>query len=145
MPNARADWHPTVAPVALAGLVHHIALPDMLTHAYMAVVGGAFLPYTVQLLLLIAPSQCLSGHALFESAKRFTPDCTNAALWFLTHCYAVDLLHLVQMSPMLSGRIDIQYRRVECTPPSHLQINIDQNAGSGGFLKMSVTVSRSVL
>ena len=45
------------------------------------------------------------------------------------------------MAPMLSGRIDIQYRRVQCTPPSNLQVNIDQNSGTGGFLKMSVSVS----
>lgn len=47
----------------------------------------------------------------------------------------------MQMSSMLTGRIDIQYRRVQCTPPSNLIVNIDQNSGTGGFLKMSVTVS----
>ena len=47
----------------------------------------------------------------------------------------------VQIAPMLSGRIDIQYRRVQCTPPSNLVVNIDQNSGTGGFLKMSVSVS----
>ena len=49
--------------------------------------------------------------------------------------------HAVQIAPMLSGRIDIQYRRVQCTPPSNLVVDIDQNSGTGGFLKMSVTVS----
>ena len=64
-------------------------------------------------------------------------------------CMAVHRVHrsvpsvsiVVQMAPMLSGRIDIQYRRVQCTPPSNLQVNIDQNSGTGGFLKMSVSVS----
>ena len=46
----------------------------------------------------------------------------------------------MQMAPMLGGRIDIQYRRVQCTPPSNLQIIVDKNSGTGGFLKMSVTV-----
>lgn len=45
---------------------------------------------------------------------------------------------------MLTGRIDIQYRRVQCTPPSNLIVNIDQNSGTGGFLKMSVTVSHTL-
>jgi len=46
---------------------------------------------------------------------------------------------------MLGGRIDIQYRRVQCTPPSNLVVNIDQNSGTGGFLKMSVSVSTASL
>ena len=49
------------------------------------------------------------------------------------------------MAPMLGGRIDIQYRRVQCTPPSNLQIIVDKNSGTGGFLKMSVTVCATLL
>ena len=44
------------------------------------------------------------------------------------------------MAPMLGGRIDMRYRRVECTPPTNLVVNIEKNSGTGGFLKMSVTV-----
>ncbi|KAL3148841.1 expansin-like protein [Trebouxia sp. C0010 RCD-2024] len=46
-----------------------------------------------------------------------------------------------KMAPMLGGRIDMRYRRVECTPPSNLIVNIEKNSGTGGFLKMSVTTA----
>lgn len=42
---------------------------------------------------------------------------------------------------MLNGRIDIKYRRVECTPPVPIKVQIDGNSGPGGWLRLSVTVS----
>lgn len=42
---------------------------------------------------------------------------------------------------MLNGRIDIRYRRVECTPPVPVKVQIDGNSGPGGWLRLSVTVS----
>lgn len=48
----------------------------------------------------------------------------------------------MQIAPMLNGRIDIKYRRVECTPPVPVKVQIDGNSGSGGWLRLSVTVSR---
>ena len=37
--------------------------------------------------------------------------------------------------------MDIQYRRVQCTPPTNIIVDVDSNSGTGGFVKMSVTVS----
>ena len=47
----------------------------------------------------------------------------------------------MQIAPMLNGRIDIKYRRVECTPPVPVKVQIDGNSGTGGWLRLAVTVS----
>lgn len=47
----------------------------------------------------------------------------------------------MQIAPMLNGRIDIKYRRVACTPPANINVQIDGNSGTGGWLRLSVTVS----
>ncbi len=39
---------------------------------------------------------------------------------------------------MEGGRINIQYRRVECTPPEPLKVNIHANVGEGGWLRIAV-------
>ena len=46
----------------------------------------------------------------------------------------------VQIAPMEGGRINIQYRRVECTPPEPLKVNIHANVGVGGWLRIAVEV-----
>lgn len=45
-----------------------------------------------------------------------------------------------KMAPMLLGRIDIQYRRVECVVPQDLNVIIDQNRGAGGWIRLQVKV-----
>ncbi|DBA91941.1 TPA: expansin [Trebouxia sp. C0005] len=45
------------------------------------------------------------------------------------------------IAPMLNGRIDIQYRRVECTPPVPVKVQIDGNSGTGGWLRLAVTTN----
>jgi hypothetical protein len=44
------------------------------------------------------------------------------------------------MAPMALGRIDIQYRRVECVVPTGMSVVVDQNRGSGGWIRLEVTV-----
>lgn len=39
------------------------------------------------------------------------------------------------------GRINIQYRRVECTPPEPLLVSINHNYGPGAWLRIVVSVS----
>lgn len=39
---------------------------------------------------------------------------------------------------MALGRIDIQYRRVDCTPPNPVSLAIDNNVGVGGWLRLVV-------
>lgn len=39
------------------------------------------------------------------------------------------------------GRINIQLRQVECTPPSTITINVDGNAGADRWLRLTVTAS----
>jgi hypothetical protein len=45
-----------------------------------------------------------------------------------------------QIAPMEVGRIDIQYRRVECTPPEPLLVDINHNNGPGAWLRIVVSV-----
>ena len=47
----------------------------------------------------------------------------------------------VQIAPIGNGRIDIQYRRVECTPPSTMVVSVDGNSGGGGWIRLSIKVS----
>lgn len=56
---------------------------------------------------------------------------------FLTHGHTGH----AQIAPMEGGRINIQYRRVECTPPEPLKVNIHANVGVGGWLRIAVEVS----
>lgn len=46
----------------------------------------------------------------------------------------------MQIAPMPLGRINIQYRRVECEPPADVKIYVDKNYGSGLWLRLFVTV-----
>jgi hypothetical protein len=46
-----------------------------------------------------------------------------------------------KMAPIALGRIDIQYRRVECTVPQDLNVIIDENRGAGGWIRLQVKVS----
>ena len=46
----------------------------------------------------------------------------------------------VQIAPMEVGRINIQYRRTECTPPEPLNIDINHNYGPGAWLRIVVSV-----
>lgn len=43
------------------------------------------------------------------------------------------------------GRINIQYRRVECTPPEPLNVDINFNYGPGAWLRIVVSVSNSYI
>lgn len=87
----------------------------------------------------------------------YSGDCFQASLQihsgsqFLCslHCHACNLVRneqgfaKLQIAPMLNGRIDIQYRRVECTPPVPVKVQIDGNSGTGGWLRLAVTVCSS--
>ena len=47
----------------------------------------------------------------------------------------------MQMAPWLGGDIDMRYRRVACTPPDNIVINIDENSCSNGWLRLHVEVA----
>lgn len=56
-------------------------------------------------------------------------------------CCVTDELPWLQIAPMSIGRIDIKYRRVDCTPPNPVTIEIDNNVGVGGWLRLVVEVT----
>jgi expansin (peptidoglycan-binding protein) len=45
-----------------------------------------------------------------------------------------------KISNMDTGRISIQYRRVQCVPPKPMVIFVDTNGGQGSWLRMFVEV-----
>ena len=45
-----------------------------------------------------------------------------------------------KVAPMALGRINMRYRRVECKPPSDMNVIVDQNRGSGGWIRLQVKV-----
>lgn len=49
---------------------------------------------------------------------------------------------MTQIAPMSVGRVDMRYRRVDCTPPLPVSVAIDNNAGVGGWLRLVVEVCR---
>lgn len=44
-----------------------------------------------------------------------------------------------KIAPMEVGRINIQYRRTECTPPEPLDVDINHNFGAGAWLRIVVS------
>ena len=50
-----------------------------------------------------------------------------------------------KISPMSSGRISIQYRRVECVPPQKIIVSVDNNRGTGGWLRLFVEVCPALI
>ncbi|KAA6425669.1 MAG: hypothetical protein FRX49_04566 [Trebouxia sp. A1-2] len=92
--------------------------------------------------------QCLNSGGQFAGRCNSDPIQRSTTVMISDVCPECEADHLDiqaltydKIAPMLSGRIDIQYRRVQCTPPSNLVVNIDQNSGTGGFLKMSVSTA----
>lgn len=48
------------------------------------------------------------------------------------------MYELMQLAPMAIGRIDIQYRRVECVPPAPMVVFVDNNNGPGSWLRLFI-------
>ena len=68
------------------------------------------------------------------------PECSDPEAGSGDH-FDLNALAYNQISPMASGRIDVNYRLVACTPPSALKVTVNNNGGTGGWLKLQVTVS----
>ena len=41
------------------------------------------------------------------------------------------------------GRINIQARRVQCAPPSDLEVSVNNNDGNDGWIRLQIQVRRS--
>lgn len=63
--------------------------------------------------------------------------------WPINRCMLTEDPSDLQIAPMAIGRIDIQYRRVDCTPPLPVSISIDNNVGVGGWLRLVVEVGHT--
>ncbi|KAK9800899.1 hypothetical protein WJX73_008437 [Symbiochloris irregularis] len=49
-----------------------------------------------------------------------------------------------KISPISTGRINMQYRRVQCVPPGKMSVVIDNNVGTNGWLRMFVSEAGGV-
>ena len=58
---------------------------------------------------------------------------------------ALQALTYNKMAPMALGRIDIKYRRIACQVPQNLDVIVDENRGAGGWIRLQVKVSSSLL
>ena len=56
-------------------------------------------------------------------------------------CIPVQALTYNKMAPMALGRIDIKYRRIACQVPQNLDVIVDQNRGTGGWIRLQVKAS----
>ncbi|CAL8462621.1 g2154 [Coccomyxa elongata] len=50
----------------------------------------------------------------------------------------IQALTFNKMAPMPNGRVDMRYRRVSCHPPSNMSVIVDNNRGSGGWIRLQV-------
>ena len=49
---------------------------------------------------------------------------------------------LLQLSPIVTGRIDTRIRRVNCSPPAGMAINVMDGRTGSGFFKFTLQVRR---
>ena len=68
------------------------------------------------------------------------PECSDAEAGEGDH-FDMNALAYNQISPMTSGRIDVNYRLVACSPASALKVDVNGNSGPGAWLRLLVTVS----
>ncbi|KAK9819887.1 hypothetical protein WJX72_003612 [[Myrmecia] bisecta] len=91
--------------------------------------------------------ECVNDLPGSRYAGRCGPDPNQRSITFMVsdacpECEAdhVDLQALTfdKIAPMSVGRIDMQYRRIACTPPNNMVVTIDQNRGNGGWIRLDV-------
>lgn len=54
---------------------------------------------------------------------------------------AADECVVLQIAPWYGGRINIKYRRVDCTPPTSIRLQLLNVDGNGNWLRMTVQVT----
>ncbi|CAL8462617.1 g2150 [Coccomyxa elongata] len=89
--------------------------------------------------------QCLQNNGQFAGRCNQDPNARSVTIMITDSCPECEGDHLDiqaltfnKMAPMALGRIDIQYRRVECTVPQDLNVIIDENRGAGGWIRLQV-------
>ncbi|BDA46488.1 probable Expansin-A7 [Coccomyxa sp. Obi] len=89
--------------------------------------------------------QCLQNSGQFAGRCNQDSNARSVTIMITDSCPECEADHLDiqaltfnKMAPMALGRIDIQYRRVECTVPQDLNVIIDQNRGAGGWIRLQV-------
>jgi len=86
--------------------------------------------------------QCMNSGGQFAgrcgSAQSITITITDSCPQCEANHLDIQALTFNKIAPMAVGRIDIQYRRVDCTPPLPVSIAIDNNVGVGGWLRLVV-------
>ncbi|DBA74271.1 hypothetical protein WJX77_004676 [Trebouxia sp. C0004] len=92
--------------------------------------------------------QCLNNGGQFAGRCNSDPSQQSTTVMISDECPECEANHIDmqaltfnKIAPMLNGRIDIQYRRVECTPPVPVKVQIDGNSGTGGWLRLAVTTN----
>ncbi|KAK9906493.1 hypothetical protein WJX75_002830 [Coccomyxa subellipsoidea] len=89
--------------------------------------------------------ECLQNAGQFAGRCNQDPNARMVTIMITDSCPECEPDHLDlqaltfnKVAPMSLGRIDMRYRRVECKPPSDMNVIVDQNRGSGGWIRLQV-------
>ncbi|CAL5229279.1 g12572 [Coccomyxa viridis] len=78
--------------------------------------------------------RCITGDSAVSVIVQITDACPECAADHID----IQALTFNKLAPMNTGRINIQYRRVECVPPKPMVISVDSNGGQGAWLRLFV-------
>jgi hypothetical protein len=87
-----------------------------------------------------ARQPCL-GIAAWLAPARSPPVRAVALMCPLPPSYPAERLALLQLMNPDIGRMQIRYRRIECTPPEDMKVSVMDFVGSNGWLRLSIEVS----
>ena len=73
----------------------------------------------------------------------FMPSCESSWICYYTCVLtaAAAIMQIANPSPS-GGRINVQYRQVECAPPSDLVVNVNNNDGGNGWIRLDISVRK---
>ena len=83
------------------------------------------------------------GSKVIAMVADLCPECAGSSHGGQGDHFDLNALAYNKISPMISGRIDINWRMVACTPPSPLKVRVDGNSGPGLWLRLLITVSKA--
>ncbi|CAK0787061.1 hypothetical protein CVIRNUC_010277 [Coccomyxa viridis] len=78
--------------------------------------------------------RCITGANAVSVIVQITDICPECAADHLD----IQALTYNKLSAMDTGRINIQYRRVQCVPPKPMVISVDNNGGQGAWLRLFI-------
>ncbi|KAK9820245.1 hypothetical protein WJX72_007952 [[Myrmecia] bisecta] len=89
--------------------------------------------------------QCLNNNGRFAGRCGADPNSRTVTIQITDACPECEANHIDlqaltfdKIAPMSVGRIDMQYRRVNCNPPADMVVAVDQNPQNGGWIRFNI-------